>query len=154
MFLSNRLSVWFTRFILLTSGGITLVAQVDTGTINGIVTDASSAVVPGVQVTMTQRETDQHITLATNQSGFYSAPGLRTGLYDVEVAHQGFQTQKKTGIQVNVQDRIELNFTLAVGAAASEVTVEAAAPLLESETSSLGQVIQQQTINELSLIHI
>jgi hypothetical protein len=139
------------RLALAVAGIVPALAQVDTGTINGIVTDASSAIVPGAQVTVMQRETDQRITLTTNQSGFYSAPGLRTGLYDVEVSHQGFQAQKKTGIQVNVQDRLELNFTLAVGAAASEVTVEAAAPLLESETSSLGQVIQQQTINELPL---
>jgi hypothetical protein len=138
--------------IALASAGIFhLAAQVDTGTISGIVTDSSGAVIPKARVTITQQETDQRIAITANESGFYSAPGLRTGHYSIEVSQQGFQAQKKTGVQVNVQDRLEVNFTLSVGAATSEVTVEAAAPLLESETSSLGQVIQQQTINDLPL---
>ncbi len=142
--------VWF-KVALASASVFSLMAQVDTGTISGIVTDSSNAVIPKAQVIITQQETDQHLRLAANDSGFYSAPGLRTGHYSIQVSHQGFQAQKKTGIQVNVQDRLQVNFTLAVGAAASEVTVEATAPLLESETSSLGQVVQQQTINDLPL---
>jgi len=133
------------------AGAFNLAAQVDTGAISGIVTDTSSAVIPKAQIVIVQQETGQRLALAANESGFYSAPSLRTGHYSVEVSSQGFQAQKKTGIQVNVQDRLELNFTLAIGTAGSEVTVESTAPLLESETSSLGQVVQQQTINDLPL---
>ena len=127
------------------------IAQVDTGTISGIITDSSGAVIAGVKVTITQTETNSASALTTNSSGFYSAPALRPGHYTVEVNNSGFQAQRKSGIEVRVQDRLELNFTLAVGTSASEIVVEASAPLLESETSSLGQVIQEKTIRDLPL---
>jgi hypothetical protein len=138
-------------FAVVIACAFTVSAQVDTGTISGIVSDASGAVVPGAQVTITQLETNLQNSLATNESGYYSAPGLRPGHYTVELSRPGFQTQKKTGIELNVQDRLELNFTLALGTASAAVTVEGTAPLLESETSSLGQVIQEKTVNELPL---
>ena len=140
-----RSAIWLVAF------PIAVLAQVDTGAISGTVSDQSGAIIGGAQVIVTQQETNVRVTLKTNPSGFYSAPALRPGRYDVQVNQQGFQGQKKTGVDLRVQDRLELNFTLSVGAASSEVSVEAAAPLLESETSSLGQVIQERTINELPL---
>lgn len=139
------------RLALMSAGVFNLMAQVDTGAISGIVTDSSGAIVPGAQVTITQEDTNVHTALPTNNAGFYSAPALRPGHYDIEVAKAGFQAQRKNGIELRVQDRLELNFTLAVGAASSEVTVQAAAPLLESESSSLGQVIDEKTVNDLPL---
>jgi hypothetical protein len=132
-----------------TAGG--LLAQVDTGAISGVVTDSSNATVPGAKVIIEQQETNLRLLLVTNDSGFYSAPSLHPGHYDVQVAKAGFQTQNKKDLELRVQDRVELNFTLAIGSTSNEVTVEAAAPLLESETSSLGQVIAQNTVNELPL---
>jgi hypothetical protein len=126
-------------------------AQVDTGTISGIVSDSSGAMVPGAAVVVTQQETNVRMTLTTNDAGFYSAPSLRPGHYDVSVSKSGFQGQRKTGLELRVQDRLELNFALAVGGASTEITVAAAAPLLESETSSLGQVMQEKTITDLPL---
>src|SRR4051812_8858091 len=120
---------------------VAAMAQVDTGGISGLVTDATGANVPGAQVTVTHQETNVHLTLTTNESGFYSAPSLRPGHYDVAVAREGFQAQRKTGVELRVQDRLEINFSLTIGATSTEVTVAAQAPLLESETSSLGQVI-------------
>ena len=142
---------FFERFALLAVSFATALAQVDTGTISGIVTDSSGAVVPGAAITVTQQETNIRVTLATNEAGFYSAPGLHPGHYDVAVTREGFQAQRKTGVELRVQDRLEINFTLTVGAMSSEVTVAAAAPLLESETSSLGQVIQEKTVTDLPL---
>jgi len=126
-------------------------AQVDTGAISGIVSDSTGAIVPAALVTITQRDTNVQLNISTNESGFYSAPALRPGSYDVTVAKAGFQSQKKTGIDLRVQDRLELNFTLALGATSSEITVEAAAALLETETSSLGQVVQEKTVTDLPL---
>ena len=126
-------------------------AQVDTGTISGIVSDASGAIVPAAQVTITQHDTNVQMNLSTNESGFYAAPGLHPGVYDVAVSKLGFQTQHKNGIQLSVQDRLEVNFGLTLGATSSEVTVEATAALLESETSSLGQVVQEKTVTDLPL---
>jgi Carboxypeptidase regulatory-like domain/TonB dependent receptor len=125
--------------------------QVDTGAISGIVTDSSGATIPAAEVTITQVETGVRVPLQTNEAGFYSAPALHPGHYNVAVVREGFQAQRKTGVELRVQDRLEMNFTLTIGAATTEVTVEAAAPLLESETSSLGQVIHEKTITDLPL---
>src|SRR5579863_10223303 len=102
MFPENRLSGWLIRFILVCAGAISLMAQVDTGAISGLVTDATGAIVPGAQVTITQQETNQKIELTTNESGFYSEPSLRTGHYEVDISHQGFQAQKRTGVELRV----------------------------------------------------
>ena len=77
----------FQRLALFAISLAAAVAQVDTGTISGIVTDSSGAIVPGASVTATQQETNVRVTLSTNESGFYSAPGLRPGLYDVAVTN-------------------------------------------------------------------
>ncbi len=127
-------------------------AQVDTGAISGIVTDSTGAIIPGAKVIITQTETNAHVAMDTNDAGFYSAPALRAGTYQVEVAKQGFQAQKRTGVSLRVQDRLELNFSLAVGATTTELTVvSSAAPVLESETSSLGTVVDGKTIDSLPL---
>jgi hypothetical protein len=82
---------------------------------------------------------------------YYSAPSLRPGPYEVTVTHEGFQPQKSKPFDLRVQDRAEINFQLAVGSTTTEIMVSAAAPLLESETSSLGHVVEEKTVNELPL---
>ena len=126
-------------------------AQVDTGAISGVVTDSTGAIVPGAQIIITETETNAKVELSSNESGFYSSPALRTGPYQVEVSKQGFQSQKRTGIALRVQDRLELNFNLAVGSTTTELTVSTVAPVLESETSSLGTVVDSKTIDDLPL---
>jgi len=130
---------------------ISLLAQVDTGAISGVVSDASGAVVPGAKVTITGVDTGLQTALVTNAAGFYAAPALRPGLYRVSAAASGFRAETRTGIELRVQERLELDFRLEVGATATEVTITSAAPLLESETSSVGQVIPERTINDLPL---
>ncbi len=126
-------------------------AQVDTGAVSGVVTDRTGSVVPGATVQIVQKETNFQTTLQTNESGFYSAPSLQPGQYQITVTKEGFRPQKSQVFEVRVQDRAELNFQLEVGATTSEVTVSAAAPLLESETSNLGQVIEEKTVTDLPL---
>ena len=126
-------------------------AQVDSGAISGVVTDATGAVVPGAIVTITQTTTNLTTELRTNESGFYSAPSLRPGSYEVTVRHEGFRPQKSKQFDLRLQDRIEMNFLIEVGGADTEIMVSASAPLLESETSSLGHVVEQKTVEELPL---
>ncbi len=126
-------------------------AQVDTGTVSGVITDRSGAVVPGAKITILQEETNFQLGLETNESGFYSAPALRPGRYVISAGKEGFRPQKSRPLELRVQDRVEVNFTLEVGALSSEVTVSSVAPLLESETSSLGQVVEEKTITDLPL---
>src|SRR5258708_3558270 len=126
-------------------------AQVDTGDITGVVSDRSGAVVPGVKVQIVQIETNSLTALQTNDAGFYSAPSLRPGRYDVTVTKEGFHSQKSQPFDLRVQDRAEVSFQLEVGSTTSEVTVTATASLLESETSSLGQVVEERNIADLPL---
>ncbi len=125
--------------------------QVDSGAITGRVTDSTGAVVPGAGVLITQITTNYKIELVTNEAGFFSAPSLRPGTYEVMVTQPGFRVQKSKPFDVRVQDRVEIDFQLEVGGTDTEVMVSDIAPLLESETSSLGQVVEQKTVTELPL---
>ncbi len=137
--------------LLLFCCAATLLAQVDTGTVSGRVTDQTGGAIPGAAVTIKDLNTNAQVQLTTDQSGLYTAPALRPGRYQVTVVSTGFMTQHSQPFELHVQDRVEMNFQLQLGATNTEVTVSAAAPLLESETSSLGQVVGSQSINDLPL---
>src|SRR5438067_7448533 len=113
-------------------------AQVDTGSVAGIVSDASGAVVPGVKIRITNQETGTDVDLFTNGSGFYAAPSLRPGRYSVSVGIAGFRAQETQPFEVRLQDRVEVNFTLQVGATTETVEIFAPGQPLEGETSSIG----------------
>ncbi|MDQ6665211.1 MAG: carboxypeptidase-like regulatory domain-containing protein, partial [Acidobacteriota bacterium] len=130
---------------------IPLLAQVDTGAVSGVVTDRSGSVVPAAHLRITQVDTNAQTEIDTNESGFYSAPALRPGRYEISVVKEGFRPQKSQAFDLRVQDRADVNFQLDLGATSSEITVSASAPLLESETSSLGQVIEEKTVTDLPL---
>lgn len=139
------------RLLLWVICSTALLAQVDTGVITGTVSDPSGAVIPGVKIVVTHVDTNMRTETTSNSSGFYSAPALRTGRYSVAVTANGFKPETRTGIDLRVQERLAIDFVLQVGASASEVTITAQAPLLESETSSLGQVVEARTIQDLPL---
>ena len=126
-------------------------AQVDTGAVSGTVTDNTGAVIPRAAVVILQTATNLATELKTNDSGFYSAPALRPGQYVITVTFDGFRTQKTQPFELRVQDRAEFNFKLDVGGTSAEISVTDTAPLLESETSSLGHVVEEKTVNELPL---
>lgn len=138
-------------FALLLVCSLPLFAQVDTGGISGVVTDRTGAVIPGAGIRIVQLNTNLETNLQTNEAGFYSAPALRPGNYEVQASKDGFRPQKSQPIDLRVQDRVVMNFQLELGATSSEITVSAAPPLLESETSSLGQVIEDKSIADLPL---
>ena len=139
-----------SAFIALLAAGLTS-AQVDTGAISGVVRDRSGALVPGAKVRIVQQGTNLGTELQTNNSGFYSAPALQPGRYEITVTKEGFEQEKSQPLDLRVQDRAEVNFQLEVGTTRSEITVSTAPPLLESQTSSLGQVIEQKTVTDLPL---
>ncbi len=128
-----------------------LFAQRDTGTIVGTVTDSSGGVIPGVSITMRNVETNQPFSTVTDATGNYAAPLLRTGTYEVAAELTGFKKQTRTAIRLNVQDRIKVDFTLEVGNVSETVEVTGEAIKTQSETSSLGHVVDSKTITELPL---
>jgi hypothetical protein len=126
-------------------------AQVDTGTISGTVKDATGAVIQKADVRIQQARTELKVQVKTNNDGLFVVPDLRPGQYEVSATAPGFQTVTRTSVELRVQDRLSLDFELPVGEASTTISVEAEVPHLDSETSSLGQVVGEQEIQNLPL---
>ena len=130
-----------------------LAAQESRGTITGTVIDASRAVVPGATVTITNVAMGTNTSVVTNEQGFFQAPYLIPGTYRVTVELAGFKRLVREGIEVRVDDRLNLELPLQVGGAEESITVTADAPLLETTNASLGQVIDAKRVAELPIPH-
>lgn len=126
-------------------------AQQDMGVITGVVTDASGGVIPAARVTVVNRETSETRTVDTSDGGAYTVGPLRVGRYDVSVEKQGFKKAIEQDLELHAQDRVRADIKLEVGQIADSVSVTAETPLLQSETSSLATVIEQNEIRRLPL---
>ena len=125
--------------------------QVDEGTITGTVQDATGAVVANAQVTLLN--TDQGITLQarTNDSGGYTFSPVRIGHYSLTVTAKGFAKTTQQNLTVNVAQTLLVNVQLKLGSASETVEVTTAPPLMQTEEASVGQVISQESVNDLPL---
>src|SRR5216684_1392048 len=119
-------------------------AQTTTGSIVGTVSDASGGVIAGASVTITNMDTGIAVKTATDNAGNYVITPLQVGRYSVAVEAAGFKKSIRSDITVNVQDRIRVDAALEVGAVTDTVEVQASAPLLQTDTSYLGQVVGSQ----------
>jgi hypothetical protein len=128
-----------------------LESQQVTGSMVGTITDPSGAVVPGAEVKVRNRATATDFVTQSDATGVWRAPQLEPGVYDVSVAAKGFTTLVRRDIEVRVADGLRVDFVLQVGSATDTVAVEAAAPLLQVEDASLGQVVDNKNIVELPL---
>ena len=126
-------------------------AQNTTGAITGRVLDATGAVLPNVDVHAANTATSTVATARTNASGIYNFPFLTPGVYALSVEAPGFKKLERPGIELRVNDVLNIDLQLQVGNATQSVEVTAAAPLIESETASEGQVVEQQRIQNLPL---
>lgn len=138
----------FVCSLLLTSNAS---AQVDRGSIAGTVTDTSSASVAGAKVMVTNLETGQVVEVSTDEEGNYSAKLLRIGRYSVKAEKQGFQSAIEPGVDVGINQVVRVDFSLKVGMASETVEVTTAAPLLQTDTSSLGTIETEKRITDLPL---
>ena len=107
----------------------------NTGEIKGTVIDPSGAVVPGVEIAMKNTQTGVITRATTNGAGLYDVPFLVPGEYSITFSKQGFNNFVRQGIGLQIQT-LQINATLQVGAAAQEVVVTSAPPLLETESSA------------------
>ena len=114
-------------------------------------TDPAGAVVPGVDITLVNTGTNQTRTVVTNGSGNYSAPGLPVGTYDLEASIAGFSTERRTGIALQIDQSARLNIALQVGTINQVVEGVAETPLLQTDESSIGSVIDAQKMLELPI---
>jgi len=122
-----------------------------TAQISGTVKDQTGAVLPGVEVTATQTETGVARQTVTNETGSFVLPNLPVGPYKLEAALGGFRTFVQTGIVLQVNASPVVNPVLEVGQVSEQVEVQADAALVETRSSSVGLVIDNQRIRELPL---
>ncbi len=128
-----------------------LFAQVDAGAIDGVVQDSSGAAVPNAHVTLLN--TDQGITLeaTTGGNGEYIFSPVRIGHYTLSVTAPGFSTTTQQNLTVTVGQHLNVPVKLSLGAASQTVQVTAAPPQLQTDEASVGQVVNQRTVNSLPL---
>ena len=133
------------------SAVVPLSAQTTAGSIVGTVTDPSGAVISGASITITNMGTTIAVKATTDTAGDYVVTPLEVGKYSVTVEATGFKRSVRSDIQVNVQDRVRVDAKLEVGQVTDTVEVAAAAPILETDTSYLGEVVDSQRIVDLPL---
>lgn len=126
-------------------------AQTTTSTLAGVITDESGGAVPGATVTVTSRDTQAARAVTTDADGRYRAAGLEPGTYDLAVELAGFQTARRTAIQLTLGQSFTLNVTIGVGRIEDVVTVSGEAPLIDTTRSSVSGVVDAQQIRELPL---
>src|SRR5262245_18531599 len=122
-----------------------------TAQISGAVRDQSAAVLPGVEVTATQTDTDISRMTVTNESGSYVLPNLPLGPSRLEAGLPGFRTFVQTGIVLQVNNNAVINIVLQVGQVTEQVEVQANVSLVETRSASVGQVMETARIVELPL---
>src|SRR5579863_8665459 len=126
-------------------------AQVAGATISGTVTDASGSVVAGAQIVIRDTATGISRTVTTDTSGFYTAPNLQPGNYEVTSTATGFATEVQSGIRLDVGAQQVLNVKLKVGQVSETVQVTGEAPTVQLESSSISSTIESTTVRELPL---
>jgi hypothetical protein len=122
-----------------------------TAQISGTVKDTSGGVLPGVDVTVTQTATGLTRSAVTDEGGNYTLTNLPIGPYRLEAKLSGFRTYVQTGITLTVNANPVLNVEMALGDLTETVSVEAATPLVETRSPSIGTVIDNEKVEELPL---
>jgi hypothetical protein len=130
-----------------------LLAQEARGTIMGRVLDAAQAVIPGALVKITNVAQGTTITVQTNEVGAYLAPLLNPGVYQVAVEVPGFKKYLREGVQLRVNDKLQLDIELELGAQEQTVMVTSELPLMNSSSATLGQVVDERRVSDLPLPH-
>ena len=149
MYCFRRLCV-YTTFLFFAFAGFGA-AQVNTSAITGLVTDESGSAVPNATVVITQIGTGLSRTVTTSDNGEYVVPQLPPGRYEVKVEAQGFQSVVANNISLDIAQRARFDVSLHVGAVSQQIEVTARAQVMDTDTASLGQVIERRTVQDLPL---
>jgi Carboxypeptidase regulatory-like domain len=121
------------------------------GRISGTVTDSSGAAIGQTTVTLTNLDTNSKNQISTDSSGNYAFPNISPGRYKIQAEKSGFKNFIREPIIVEIESGLKIDIALPVGAATETIEVTGQAPLLQPETNSLGQVIEQRTVTDLPL---
>ncbi|MGC2527918.1 MAG: carboxypeptidase regulatory-like domain-containing protein, partial [Candidatus Acidiferrum sp.] len=145
----SRLRFLFVLLVALIGFSFSTFAQ--TATIVGTVTDPSGAVVPGVNVTITNSDTGLRRVFPTSGDGQYVAPDLQIGHYTVKAEAKGFKVSEQKNVVLYVGDRIRVDFSMQMGAAQETVTVEANAVQVQTDSGERSNVITDQQMSQIAV---
>jgi Carboxypeptidase regulatory-like domain len=141
---------------IVVTGGLLLAptpahAQAVTGTLLGTVTDSSGAGVPGATVTALETQTNTSRTAVTNESGYYIFSSLQNGTYSVDVELQGFKKVVRPNVKLDVNTTVRIDLKLEVGQINETLTVSAETPLLQTDRTDTGRILESKMVSELPL---
>src|SRR4051794_18465503 len=139
------------RLFLILGIGVSAFAQTFQGQLSGQIRDATGASIPNAKVTATNVATNVAASTQSNEQGLYRFPALPPAQYMISASMSGFKTQEQGPITLAVNESLELNITLAVGEASEKMVVTATAEALQTQTASVGQVVNTRTIEGLPL---
>ena len=146
---ATKVSNPIVMFLLVSA--ICALAQVGTGSIRGAITDPSGAVIPSASIAVKNVQTGVTLNLTTDANGRYVAPTLPVGSYEIQVQAQGFETAVRQSIVLAVGEQRDVNFTLAVGQMTQQVAVQENAATVDTSTSMVAGLINQQQMRDLPL---
>ena len=154
---SSRISSYLLPVVLLLLFGVfaaaRLGAQIQQGSLAGTIKDPSGAAVPGVHLTLTNTATGVSQTAMSTSAGTYVFAAVDAGTYTLEADAKGFEKYVAQNIQMHVQQASDIDIGLTVGGETQQVTITAAAPLLQTQDASVGETIQGKEINDLPLVN-
>src|SRR5262245_31033306 len=127
-------------------------AQEITGSISGVVSDPTGALIPGVKVTVTNTGTNVSKSVITGASGAYRVPFLFFGTYQVKAEHEGFKTSQRDNVSLSTSEDVRVDFSLAVGEVTEVVEVSGAAIALKTEEASVATTIVKEQLVQLPLV--
>ena len=126
-------------------------AQTTLGTITGLITDSSGAVIPSAVVVATNTATGAKAQTISSSTGNYVIPNLQVGPYEVSVAISGFKAWTRSGINVSSNDNLRVDVTLEVGQTSERVNVSAEAPPLKTESTEVSSTMENKLVNDVPL---
>jgi hypothetical protein len=127
------------------------IAQLTTGTISGAITDSSGAAIPGAQVTAKNTDTGASRETVTGPRGRYEFPNLPIGSYEIIATSAGFQTSVRSGVSLSLGQNAVVNHALQVGEVTQSVTVTGEVSLVETQTATVTELVDEKKVEELPL---
>jgi hypothetical protein len=143
-----RASAGIAIALMIVGSGIST-GQTTFGLIEGRVTDSTGAVLPGATVTVTNTRTSDKRVIYTNDQGLYRAPNLNPSEYEIRVEMSGFHQAVRQGVRLDVSQTLDIPFRLELATVAESLTVTAEAPVVNTQTSEIGQVIESRRVVDL-----
>jgi len=146
-----RLRRFLPLFILCSICASSALGQTETATLSGIVTDPQGKPLSGVQVQITNQDTNVSVQRTTNDAGLYVAVGLKPGRYRVSVTNEGFRKVDLTDLVLNVQDVLSRNFQLQLGPVSTSITVVAEENKINTTDATVSTVVDRQFADNLPM---